>query len=394
MVMTESLKATHASGADAGEWHAHIVRDETELAALAPEWDDLCGRCSTSTAFLSSAWLLSWWRNYGQPGRLVVVLVRKGSRLVGAAALMRRRRFGISTLSPLGVGVSDFTDVLLDDTSAPEASRQLARELTRLGGWQVIDLPEIPASSAMARVIDAWPYRTWTLSGSVCLELPVKPIEELIATLPKSTARTRLKKQRKIDALGIENSMVSPERAAEATATLLRLHQQQWAGRGMNPEHGRSRFTAHLAQAVPAMVERGQAHLVEYRLEGNVVAVDLLLGGHRLLCAYLYGMRPDLRQRIDVTQLLLSTDLSLAQRLGRPALSLLRGDEPYKRRWRPREADNLRVVLAAGDGRKAAAAAYAGAIQVHRRLSHIVRSRLPGLRNSLRRLKTCLPYST
>ena len=65
-----------------------------------------------------------------------------------------------------------------------------------------------------------------------------------------------------------------------------------------------------------------------------------------MVCAYLYGFCPDLRQRIDVTQLLLGRNLDLAQRLGRPTLSLLRGDEPYKRRWRPRETRNQRVLLA------------------------------------------------
>jgi hypothetical protein len=37
--------------------------------------------------------------------------------------------------------------------------------------------------------------------------------------------------------------------------------------------------------------------------------------------------------------------VALADRLGRPTLSLLRGEEPYKLRWRPRPAPNARLVL-------------------------------------------------
>jgi CelD/BcsL family acetyltransferase involved in cellulose biosynthesis len=217
-------------------------------------------------------------------------------------------------------------------------------------------------------------------------------MEELIATLPRRTAHTRRNKQRKIDEAGIATSVVGREAAGEAVAALLRLHQQQWLGRGMNPEHGRPRFAELLAQAVPVMVDRGRAHLVEYRLDGDVVAVELLLDGHRLLCAYLYGLRPDLRDRIDVSQLLLGRDLEMAQRLGLRTLSLLRGDEPYKRRWRPRETRNHRVLLAARGGVRAAA--YAAAVHVHRRLSQSVKSRLPRLRSVRRRLRTCRPYST
>jgi hypothetical protein len=127
-----------------------------------------------------------------------VVLLRRDGRLVAAAAMMRGRRLGIPVLTPLGLGVSDFTDVLLDDSCAEEAAGHLARELIRLGGWQVIDLPEVPRFSATARLMDAWPYQKRAVPASVCLDLAARPIHELIATLPKRTAHTRRSKQRKL----------------------------------------------------------------------------------------------------------------------------------------------------------------------------------------------------
>jgi CelD/BcsL family acetyltransferase involved in cellulose biosynthesis len=336
--------------------------------------------------------LFSWWLSYGRRGRLVIVLVRKAGQLVAAAPLMRVRRFGIPVLTPLGVGVSDFTDVLIDDSYAREAAGHLARELTKVGGWHVIDFPEVPQSAAMAHLVDAWPGPRWTVGGSVCLELPARPIKELIATLPTKTAHTRRKKQRKIAALGITTSEVGPEAAGQAVATLLHLHRQQWRRRGMNPEHARSRFAEHLAEAVPHMVDRGQAHLLEYLLDGAVVAVHLVLDGHNLLGAYLYGLQPDLRRRMDVAQLFLGTNLDLAQRLGRPTLSLLRGDEPYKRRWRPEEKRNHRVLLASEGG--LVAGMYATTVRLHGRVMEIAKSRLPALSGIRRRLRTCRPSST
>jgi CelD/BcsL family acetyltransferase involved in cellulose biosynthesis len=392
MSTTESRRAPRPDRVNAGEWQAQVVRDETALTSLAGEWDDLCDRCSTATAFLSSSWLFSWWLSYGRRGRLAIVLVRRAGELVAAAPLMRGRRFGIPVLTPLGVGVSDFTDVLIDDSCVREAAGHLARELTTLGGWRVIDLPEVPDSAATAHLVDAWPWRTWAAGGSVCLQFPARPIKELIATLPTKTAHTRRKKQRKIAALGITTSEVGPEAAGQAVATLLDLHREQWRRRGMNPEHARSRFEEHLSEAVPPMVDRGQAHLLEYRLAGDVVAVHLVLDGHDLLGAYLYGLRPDLRERIDVAQLLLGSNLDLAQRLGRPTLSLLRGDEPYKRRWRPEEKRNHRVLLSS-EGRLVAAM-YATTIRVHGRVIETAKSRLPALSGVRRRLRTCRPSST
>jgi CelD/BcsL family acetyltransferase involved in cellulose biosynthesis len=391
MATTESQKPRRLDLVNADGWQAEVVRDETELTSLSGEWDDLYDRCSTATAFLSSAWLFSWWRSYGRPGRLVIVLVRRAGQLVAAAPLMRDRRFGVPVLTPLGVGVSDFTDVLIDDSCVHEAAGHLARELTALDGWGVIDLPEVRESGATAHLVDAWPWRTWTVDGSLCLDFPARPIRELIASLPSKTAHTRRKKQRKIRAAGLVTCEVNPDAAAQAVATLLRLHRQEWRRRGMNPEHGRSRFARHLAEAVPCMVDRGQAHLFEYRLDGDVVAAHLLLDGHDVLGAYLYGLRPDLRRRIDVAQLLLGTDLDLAQRLGRARLSLLRGDEEYKRRWRPEERRNQRVLLGAEGGFQTVA--YATSVRVHRRLIDIAKSRVPALAAIRMRLRTCRPYS-
>ncbi len=391
MTTLQSATAHGSNAPQTEEWLAHTLRDDDALARLADEWEDLYRRCSTATAFLSRAWLQSWWHSYGRPGRLVLVLVRRAGRLVAAAPLMRGHRHGLPVLTPIGTGVSDFSDVLVDDSCAAEAARRLAHELAAQPGGHLIDLPEVPEEAAAWHLVDAWPFRTWQVPGSTCLELPVQPIEELIGTLPTDTARTRRNKRRKIEALGVETRLIRSSRAAEAVAALLRLHEQQWRGRGMNPEHGRARFAAHLARAVPTMVERGQALLVEYRLDGEPVAVDLLVVGPSMVCAYLYGFCPDLRQRIDVTQLLLGRNLDLAQRLGRPTLSLLRGDEPYKRRWRPRETRNQRVLLA-GPG-NLPAPFYAAGLRGRHRLARVVKTRLPLLRDVVRRVKTCRVFS-
>jgi CelD/BcsL family acetyltransferase involved in cellulose biosynthesis len=367
------------------QWYAQTLRDDDSLTRLADEWEDLYRRCSSASAFMSSAWLQSSWRSYGRSRRLVLVLVRRDGQLVAATALTRRRRYGLPVLTPVGVGHSDFNDVLIDDSCATEAGRRLAQELAAQTRWHTIEFPEVRDGAAGWQMFGGWPFHTWRLPGSMCLELPARPIEELIKTLPGRAAQSRRRKRRKIDEAGIDARMVGADGAAETVAALLRLHHQQWRGRGMNPDHGRSRFAAHLAGAIPAMLERGQALLVEYRLDSELVAAELLLAGGGMICGYLYGFRPELRQRIDVTQLLLSNDLDLAQRLGLTTLNMLRGDEPYKREWRPREARNRQVLLAGPH--YLPALAYAAGIRGRHRLAQLVKTRLPALGKAVRSVR-------
>jgi len=389
---TENVTFASTEATSIEDWHAETAHDDDTLTRLADEWEHLYRRCSTATPFQSHAWLDSWWRSYGRDGTLQLVLIRRAGRLVAAAPLFRQRRGGVAVLTPLGAGISDFCDVLLDDSCAVQAARQLACELVEHSRGHVIDLREVPPTAAAWRLVEAWPGRSWRLPDSTCLELPADPIDEVIQTLPTSSARSRRKKLHRIDAVGVEQRVANAETAAAEVADMLRLHREQWHGRRMTAEHGRHRFASHLARAMPIMVERGQAALVGHRIDGDLVAAETLLIGRETVYAYLYGFRPGLRRRLDVTQLLLSHDLPFTRQLGRTTLSLLRGDEPHKRHWRPRESRNRRILLAS-DG-TGLARLYVAGVRGRNRLAARVKTRLPALARVVRWIRTCRPFST
>ncbi|MFA1544445.1 GNAT family N-acetyltransferase [Actinomadura monticuli] len=338
------------------EWSVEVHRDERALAGLADELRDLYDRSPAATPFQTYEWLRAWWGWYGARGRLRLVLVRCRGRLVAAAPLMAGVRYGFPVLVPLAGEQSDFTDFLLDPVYADGAVRHLTRALLDERGWCAIDLREVRPGSAAHLVAARWPRRTWRTPSSVCLELPATGIDGVLARLPRRTAGKMRAKLRKIDVRGITAESVPAERAADAVHALLELHARQWRGRPINPEHTRDRFRRHLAEAASGMVRDGRAEVVQYRWDGRLVAGDLVLIGHRYVGAYLYGAIPDLRDAVDVSLMMLRQNLAIARDRHRQGVSLLRGDEPYKLKWRPTSVRNERIVLA----RTASAAAFAG----------------------------------
>ncbi|HEX6872151.1 MAG TPA: GNAT family N-acetyltransferase, partial [Micromonosporaceae bacterium] len=323
---------------------------------------------------------------------LVVVLVRCGGQLVGAAALFRRRRGGVAVLSPVGLHVSDFSDVLLDDCVAAEAAYHLAREIVVQARGGVVDLPETPPSAAVWHLADVWPAASWHLRSSTCLAGPAQPMEKLIDSLPSRNAGRKRRKLRQIEAQQLAVKLVDSARAAEAVNDLLRLHREQWRGRGMTREHGRARFGVFLSRAARTMIERGEAAISEYRQDGRLVCVDLTLLGHDLAGGYLAGIDPRLRQRVDVTALLLRQNLDLACQFGRSTLSLLRGAEEHKLGWRPVVTANRRLLLAGTPA--VTARAYAELVRARSRLVDLLGSRLPKAHRLLHRMKAWLPSFT
>lgn len=165
--------------------------------------------------------------------------------------------------------------------------------------------------------------------------------------LAASRAQRVRAKLRKLDALRIEERTVTEHEVPDSVRELLRLHELQWRGRGVTPEHLRPRFAEHLTRATQRMVRDGDAALTEYRLDGAVVAANVTLQSPRLTGGYLYGADPQLRTRkVDVATMLLRRDARHAAETGRSVISLLRGTEPYKCHWRPAVVTNQRLLLA------------------------------------------------
>ncbi|MDW8808679.1 GNAT family N-acetyltransferase [Streptomyces scabiei] len=326
--------------------YAELCTDEREFGELAGPWDRLYRRCGTATPFQNHAWLHSWWLSYGTPGRLRLVVVRDGTELRAVAPLMLVRR-PLPALVPLGCPISDFADVIVDDEYAEEASTALAEGLSAAARTALIDFREVRPGAAVEQIYDRWPGPRRKVADSVCLELPARPMDELLKRLPSSRAQRVRAKLRKLGDLGIEPRAVGADEVDAALRTMLDLHRLQWQDRKVTTEHMRPRFSEHLTRAVGPMVRSGDAVVTEFRLGGDVLAVDVTLLSRRLAGGYLYGAHPRLRERkADVATMLLDACAGHVGSGVHQVLSLLRGAEPYKLRWRPDTVVNQRLLLA------------------------------------------------
>lgn len=358
-----------------------VRRHDTALTEVATEWDDLHRRCPHATVFQSSAWLASWWREYGTPGGLRLALVHRSGRLVAGAALMVVRRGGLPVLRPVGAGISDWSDVLADPGAGAPALAALRAALLAEPGWVAVDLPEVAADGQAHRLLDGWPGRRTVTAASTCQAVPAEPIERLVGSLSSSHRADVRRALRKADAAGLASSRVPAGEVPEAVHRLLELHRRQWRDRGgMTPEHGRPRFVRHLARAVEGMVGHGSAALCEYTLDGELVASSLLMIGQDSVGGYLYGADPALFGRFNVTTLMMRTAMEVAVERAVPTFSMMRGREDYKTGWRPTATRNERLVLVRPGS--VAGAGYAGSVLAVTSAIGRLRTHAPALRSA------------
>ncbi|MEA2782769.1 MAG: hypothetical protein QOK29_4313, partial [Rhodospirillaceae bacterium] len=106
-----------------------VLGSADELEALAPAWAELWARVPAATPFQAPAWLLQWWRTLGG-GDLIVVAVRDDQDcLVGLAPLFIYVDGPVRRLMPIGIGISDYLDILLDPTMEDAAAAALFARL-------------------------------------------------------------------------------------------------------------------------------------------------------------------------------------------------------------------------------------------------------------------------
>ncbi|MFF3071476.1 GNAT family N-acetyltransferase [Kitasatospora sp. NPDC057904] len=362
-------------------WTAELRREDDALDTLAEEWDALAARCRTTTFFQAADWQRSWWRHYGTPGGLLVVTVRRDGLLVGAGAF-RRRGGPLGGLTALGDGLVDFTDVLLDDDCADRAAAVFAAALPLTRPWHTLELREVHPEAAVQKVFEHWRGRRRRFADSLCQYLPAVSMEQLLKRVPGKTAQRSRVKLRKIAEAGVEVGSTPVAEVPAALEALLRLHFLQWQERGVTPEHRTERFARHLVESTTGMVASGRAAVHQFRLNGELMAVNLLLLCPSFGGLYMYGAHPQLREKIDIAGLLFAAALDETVGAGIPVLSLLRGQEPYKQRWRPDQLPNQRLLFGPR-GPAPVATARAGVIRARQAVAHVLRTRFPRLKEAL-----------
>jgi CelD/BcsL family acetyltransferase involved in cellulose biosynthesis len=309
---------------------ARIVREADALEALVPAWWDLWRR-TAATPFQSPAWLLPWWRVFG-PGRLLTIATEARGRLVGLApcyvedgALGRR-------LLPLGIGISDYLDVLLDPPFAAEAGRAIVEAAEAADGWDCWEWEDLkPGAAALGLPCPAGAVEG--LAPQVpCPTLRLDP-EGLDAILPKAKRRKLNLARNRSERRG--GSII--ERACAVTVKdgfdhLVRLHGFRWQALGGDGVLADDQVQSFHRLAGPLLQDSGLLRLYTLRFGGDVVAAyyGFCRGGSAF--AYLTGFDP---ARTFESPGVLLTAHAIAEAIAEGAreFHFLRGGEAYKYGW-------------------------------------------------------------
>lgn len=329
-----------------------VVRSPRDLRELEPQWHELWQRCPWATPFQSPQWLLPWWEHFGGAGLFTVTLTRRG-RLAGIAPMLIYEEAGERRMVMLGVGISDYLDVVSKGDVAGEfASAVWDAALQHAGEWDVLDLQQLRADSPL--LITPLPAE---LNGhvepqDVCpvISLPhgARCIDDVVTTAFAKDIRyyrRRAERYGRVDFLHPD----ARDAALDGLEWLIELHSTRWRSQGERGVLAEPAVCAFHRRVVPRMFDAGMLRLDIMKIDDRVVACIYNFAHRGRFYCYLSGFDPDF-ERLAPGKLMIAHGIEQACAEGATVFDMLRGQEKYKYAWGPRDYINhRRIIIARSD---------------------------------------------
>jgi CelD/BcsL family acetyltransferase involved in cellulose biosynthesis len=312
-----------------------LITTDNALEALRPEWHGLW-RQAGGSPFQSPDWLLPWWHHFGTTMPRVAIL-RCNDQLRGLLPLYILDDGSGRKLLPIGVGLTDYFDILLhpgapDDTA--DFLLELALSSASVDGVSVCDLPDLPIGARLQQVTPpvCWSRGLHETIACPVLTLPAN-VDALRQCIPAATLRKlRMNRNRAERVGGFATDVADSRTLCLYLEALFRLHQARWTERGELGVLSDPRVVAFHRQAAPGLLESGALRLQVLRLGEHIAAVFHALLGRDSILFYLSGFDPHYGYQSPGT-ILFGAMLETAIAEGRREVHFLRGAEAYKHAW-------------------------------------------------------------
>ncbi len=312
------------------------------MEEIRAEWQELAKNAPTATPFQTWEWQSTWLRHYRGGKRPHLLAIREGDDLVGLMPLTRT--IGAwRTLRAMGSGASDYLHPLARAGYEDAVAREVSQHLREMAKVDLFDLHQIRSNQPLAANT---PARA-RIEQATCLLLDLpETYDAYLATLSKSL---------RYDVRRLEKSLfnegratvepVGEEQIGQGLDILFEQHKRRWRKRGL-PGAFMARAQRFHHEWGRLAIREGWLWLSILRLDSQPIGAIYAMRFGPTCYYYQAGFDPA-HGSISPGTLLVAATIRRAMDEGLGHFDFLRGDEPYKRRWKPQhEFVNYRLLHA------------------------------------------------
>ncbi|MCZ7586896.1 MAG: GNAT family N-acetyltransferase [Deltaproteobacteria bacterium] len=340
-----------------------LLTTDEEFDKLEDEWTALMAVSSADALFCSHPWMRTWWRHYGEGGRLAIATLRdEDGALEGVApcyisqqsardlekeivgdvrVIIGTEGAELRVLAPMGRGetCADYVGFIARRGAEDRIWSDLFTFLAREVDWDVFDMPDVnedaPGFNALQYAAMACKHQRHVDRYAAPFAALPGDYEAYLQTLSK---KSRYNARKKVKQIRIWHELEhrhheSADALDEAMETFYRLHTERWESEGKPGVFASKKMRAFHKDMARTGLARGWLRLGTTHLDGGPAsfATYAFHAGDRV---YLYqqgGVPENPKFNLGYAALAFSIEDACAR--GAKAYDFLRGEADYKLHW-------------------------------------------------------------
>jgi len=319
-----------------------VITSPDSFHELESEWKELVAASPTATPFQSFEWQSTCVRHFNRRSRFHLIAVREGDDLVGLMPLIQSQR-AWKTLKAIGTGASDYLHPIARAGYESAVSEAIEQSISDAKGADLVDLHQIREDKAFGKNANA--YMPIEQARCLVLDLP-NDYEKYLGTLSKSLRYDVRRLDKDLFKTGRASvDQVDESQIEEGMARLFETHRKRWRKRGL-PGAFIGRAEAFHKDWAHRAIKEGFLWLSLLKVDGETIGAIYAMTLGTTCYYYQAGFDPA-KGSISPGTLLVAATIRRAIAEGKQTFDFLRGDEPYKKRWKPQQVlTNYRYLKA------------------------------------------------
>ena len=337
---------------DTEQFSIELVESLEDLFPIRDQIDAL-----SNTPFLKSTWMFPWIETYCVSGdcELCFLVVRnREARVIGFApvvireSLSRGRHFTFVGSGKCCADYMTFPAAIGHESAVAGSLASWCLENDNL--WDRIELDGVeindPVISEFATHLESHGNHVEAVDILPSYRVPLPSSwDELLKTLSKNSRKKYRRQARDLVGLSQVHQATDEKSLCQGLEILETLHTERWNALGEGGCFSFPGFGDFLGAMAKEKFDAGTLSLIWMTVEGQPIAADIAYYSGGGIFTYQGGISQS-HLHLEPGRAIIKSQIEVAMKNGATFIDFLRGDEPYKSRFKAEKIDNVRYEIA------------------------------------------------
>ena len=321
----------------------------SDLLPLKDQWNQVLQNSDSDNPFLTFEWLSSWWNNFGDNGKLFVLLVKEEDRVIAIAPLMIVKMGVFKVLQFIGTGRSDYLDFIVAEKRQESLQSIFKYIYDSKKYWDIIYFRDILSNSPnlnfIKTAINDSKMAFGEIIGTIAPYMPINVNWENYLASKSSKFRNNMRRiEKKLEGAGDFKIACQNSITPEHVEAMHNIEEHSWKTEAGSARLGDPIARKFFTEALEKFSSNNWLELWFLLLNQEPIAYSINFAYNNKIYNYNVAYKTEYRNLYPGKALTVRT-LENAFNRDMKEYDFLRGDEDYKSDWASDKRDLYYIAV-------------------------------------------------